>query len=74
MDDPEIKQILERVARSLERLVDHYVPEKAKTEVRPASLSTATYSREEREMRDFKKSLSPSGSTRDTSCQTRTDL
>ena len=72
--DAETKAIFERIARSLERLADRYAPEKGKTEVRPASLTTATYSREEREMRDFKKGLSSSGPPRDASRPTRTNL
>ena len=74
MDDPKENEILERIAKSLERLANRFAPEKAKTEIRPASLSTATYSREEREMRDFKKGLPPSGSKRDASRPSRTDL
>ena len=72
--DAETKAIFERIAKSLERLADHYAPEKGKTEVRPASLSTATYSREQREMRDFKAGLPASGPARDASRPTRTDL
>ena len=72
--DAETKAILERVARSLERLADRYAPEKAKTEVRPASLSTATYTREEREMRDFKAGVAQTGPPGHVTGPTRTDL
>jgi hypothetical protein len=44
---------LERIAVSLERVANHYAPEKARREIRPAVLSTATYTREEQERRVF---------------------
>lgn len=48
---------LERIARALERLADHFCPEGEKRERRPATLSTATYSREEREREELRKTL-----------------
>jgi len=52
--DAETNAILERIARSLERIADHFAPEKGKKEIRPATLSSATYTREERELAEFK--------------------
>lgn len=55
MIDGELLKALESIADSLKRLADLYAPVEVKREKRPAVLSTATYSREEREVADFKK-------------------
>ena len=61
MNDPEIKSILGRIAAALERIADRYAPEKGKTEIRPATLSRATYTRKERELADFKAGIRHDG-------------
>jgi hypothetical protein len=61
MDDSEIKSILGRIAAALERIAARYAPEKGKTEIRSATLSRATYTREEREFADFKAGIRHDG-------------
>jgi hypothetical protein len=46
--------ILERIAQALERIAARYCAEEARKTPRPAVLSRATYTREERELADFK--------------------
>jgi hypothetical protein len=45
----EIAPILERIALALERLVEKYAPSQDRHQKKPAILSKALYSREERE-------------------------
>jgi hypothetical protein len=52
---------LERIAVSLERVANHYAPEKERREIRPAVLSTATYTREEQDRRDFHEKFKRAG-------------
>ena len=70
MIDAETLDTLERIAVALERLANHFAPQQQKREPRPATLSTASYTREEREWKDWKagrsqeQAGSPSGTSR----------
>ena len=48
---------LEGIAASLRRLADKFAPVEIPREKRPAILSTATYSREERERQELRETL-----------------
>ena len=74
MNDPEIKPILGRIAAALERIAARYAPEKGETEIRPATLSRATYTREEREFADFKAGLRHDGPPGATAASSRPKL
>jgi hypothetical protein len=55
--DAETLEILERIAVAIERVADHLAPKAAKAVRQPATLSTATYSREERERQELRDTL-----------------
>jgi len=55
--DAEALAILERICVALERLADVCAPEEIKRERRPAVLSTAKYTREERDREELRKTL-----------------
>lgn len=63
MDDTE-RAIWSRIADSLERLADHFCPVEEKREKRPAVLSKASYTREDKEWKEFRQGETPKSAGR----------
>lgn len=57
MLDAETSALLHRAVVALERLADHFAPIEAQRERKPATLSKATYTREERDRQEVRATL-----------------
>lgn len=55
--DAEDRALLERILAAAERLADHFAPIETKRERKPATLSTAAYTREERDRQEVRATL-----------------
>lgn len=57
MLDGDTLAILQRIAAAVERIADHFAPVEGSRTRRPAVLTTATYSREERDRQELRAAL-----------------
>lgn len=57
MLDAETTSLLERLVVALERIANHIAPLEGKRQIKPATLSTAAYTREERDRLEVRATL-----------------
>lgn len=57
MLDAETTSLLERLVVALERIANHFAPLEGKRQIKPATLTTAAYTREERDRLEVRAAL-----------------